>query len=198
MNTNPYTALENLAARSLETCLQRISRVSAGTWKVLEVKAGSGTLETALKLHAYKGTAAAVYFNLKDIAPLTAVMLFEPADLECISKGFTGHSFPRSGAITMAEEVMLTELANIVLNALINAPLNALKKSFMPAVPLFVQGDLQRLALELGRVTGPGTNFKIIAASISVQSGNCASRTEVFTLLPEELAQALERIQPSA
>lgn len=198
MTTSHGTALERLAVNSLERCLNRISRVSAGTWEVLDVADFRGTLADAMRRHDFKNPAAAVYFNLKDITPMTAVMLADPADVECIAKGFTGHAFPRGSSTTLAEEVMLTELGNIVLNALINAPLNVLKKSFMPAAPLFMEGDFRRLNEELLKVVGTEQDLRIIAATLSVRCEKCVSRAEVFTILPEEIANALERVQPPA
>ncbi len=123
-------------------------------------------------------------------------MLFNPADMECLTKGFTGHSFPHGARTTQAEEVMLTELGNIVLNALINAPLNDVKKSIIPAAPLYIEGNFQRLNTELQKIVGSEKDLRIISAALSVQCDSCVSRTEIFAILPEEMALALERMKP--
>jgi len=198
MNPNSNVTLENLAASSLAQCLLRISRVSPGTWQVLGVKVSAGTAVDAVKQHDFKNPAAAVYFNLPDVSPLAAIMLFNPNDMMCISKCFTGHSFPRGSFTTPADEVMLTELGNIVLNAMMNGFLNALKKCLMPAVPQFVEGDVHRVTGELGKILNPNQGFRIITAALALQCDDSVAMSEVVALLPEEIALKLELLQPPA
>jgi len=190
--TDPKGILEQLAAASLEKCLLRLSRVSAGTWQVLDIKVSPSTIGDAIKQHDFKNQAAAVYFTLRAGAELTALMLFNPADMECISKGFTGHSFPRGQHTTPAEEIILLELGNIVLNAPVNAVLNALKKSAMPAVPQFIEGDAASLIAGLGAVADLKRSFRVIKATLVIRCDKCETSSEVFTMIPEELASALE------
>jgi len=194
MTSKPDVTLKSLAAVDLAKCLLRISRVSAGTWQILDAEVSSGTLEDALKHHDFKNSAAAVYLNLKDTAPLTLVMMFDPENTECISKCFTGHSFPHGKSTTVAEEIMLTELGNIILNALINSLLNALKRSIMPAVPQYIEGDLQSITGELGRVVDLKAGFRTLTVTIGIKSDNCLSTSKVFALFPEELARELEQL----
>lgn len=192
MNSNSTIILEQLAASSLEKCLLRLSRVSAGTWQVLEIKVSSGKLADAVNQHDFRNPAAAVHFNLSGSA-LTALMLFNPQDVECVSKAFTGHSFPRGSRTTPAEEVMLLELGNIVLNALLNAVQNALKKSSMPAVPQFLEGDAARLIAGLGAAVDPAREFRVLRATLAIRCDKCETLSEVFALIPAELAAELER-----
>lgn len=194
MTSKPDVKLKSLAAVDLSKCLLRISRVSAGTWQVLDAEVSSGTLGDALSRHEFKDAAAAVYLSLKETAPLTLVMLFDPSNTECISKCFTGHSFPKGAGTTPAEEVMLTELGNIVLNALINSLLNALKRSQIPALPQFIEGDLGRITGELGRVVDLKQNFRTLMVTIGIKSDKCVSNSKVFALFPEPLAQELESL----
>lgn len=197
MDPKHDVTIESLTALGLAKCLLRISRVSAGTWQVAGSKVSSGTLLDALKHHDFKNPAAAVYFNLKGMSPLTAIMLFDSADLECVSKCFTGHSFRRSGAITPAEEVMLTELGNILLNALVGALLNALKKSFMPTMPIFTEGDFQRVADAISKKVNPNQTFRIAASTLELKCDPSVAKAEVLVLLPEELALELELMRPT-
>ncbi|MDO8803240.1 MAG: hypothetical protein Q7R35_02310 [Elusimicrobiota bacterium] len=191
MNSNPKGVLERLAAASLEKCLRRLSRAAA-TWQAAEIKVSAETLEDAVKRHDFKNPAAAVYFTLPG-AGLTALMLSDPSDMECISKGFTGRSIPRGGSTTPAEELMLLELGNIVLNALLNSLLNALKKGAMPGVPQFIEGDAARVVGGLGAVADLKRVFCVIKAKLVIRCGSSAADCEVFATIPEELASELER-----
>ena len=136
MNAKENTALERLAALSLEKCLVRLSKVSAGTWQLVDTGGSSGTPGNAVGKYDFKNQpAAAVYFDIKGDFPMTSLMIFDPADIDCISKCFLGYSFPRQGGISHSDEVMLLELGNIVLNSLSNLVFNALGESFMPLCP---------------------------------------------------------------
>ena len=197
-NKHHSIALESLAALSVAKCLNRISRVSAGTWQVGEPRVSYGSIKDALALHNFKNSAAAVYIALEGAAPLTSAMLFDPAETECVSKCFTGHSFPHGKAITPAEEIMLTELGNIVLNALMNTMLNALKQSYFPAIPRFVEGGQERLEDEFKRIPNLKQDFRIITVPIGMRCDKASARSEALVLLPEELALELENMRPPA
>lgn len=198
MTSNPNATLEILVTQSLAKCLQRLERVSAGTWQVTGAAVTSGTLQDALRQHDFKNPGVAVYFNLKGISPLTAIMIFDPADIECISKCFTGHSFPHGAATTMAEEVMLTELGNIVMNSLINGLLNALRRHSIPTIPGFAEGTLRDLTAELGKTVKVKQDFRIITARLDLKWDTVTAKVEAIALVPEELAMELELFQPPA
>ena len=194
MTSKPDVTLKSLAAVDLSRCLLRISRLSAGTWQILDADVSSGTLLDALKSHDYGDPSSAVYLGLRETAPLTLVMMFHPEQTECISRCFTGLSFPRGKATTPAEEMMLTELGNIMLNALISSLLNALKRSAMPAVPQFIEGDLQSIAEKLGSVADLDQSFRTLTIIIEIRSDEGVSTSKVFALFPEAMAQELERL----
>jgi hypothetical protein len=193
----PEEPLKSLSALSVAYCLQRLSRASAGTWQVLDVKVSYGTFEDALRQHDFKHDAVAVYMGLRGISPLTAMMIFDPDDISCVSKCYTGQSFHREGKLTPADEMLLVELGNVVINSLINALLNALKKSFMPTVPKFVAGGKDRLAGELLNAVGINTSFRIITVMLGMSAGECAAKSEILALIPEEMALELENQHPS-
>ena len=193
MNDNIIAILERLAAESLEKCLLRLSRVSAGTWQILGINVYTGTVADAVKQHDFTNPAAAVYFNLGSGPALTMMMLFDPTEIECISKGFTGHSFPRGAHTTPAEEITLMELGNIVMNALANSVLNALNKTSFPALPEYIEGDSEVLMKELGAITDLNREYRVIKATLAIRCDNNVANSEVFTLIPAELAAKLEQ-----
>lgn len=194
MNEKENTVLERLAALSLERCLVRLSKVSAGTWQLVDTAESSGTPGSAVGKYDFKGqAAAAVYFDIKGDLPMTSLMIFDPGDLDCISKCFLGYSFPKQGGISQSDEVMLLELGNIVLNSLSNSVFNTLGGSFMPSVPQFVAGDAVRIAESVRAVAGAALTFNIVASTIAIQCDNRVSRSKVIVLIPEQLAAALGR-----
>lgn len=183
----PGNKLEILALLSLERCLLRLSRISTGSWLVAGVKAYSGSAAGALA--AYSGKEAGAVYMVMDSLPMTGVMAADPADIECLSKGFTGHGFPGGARITPAEEIMLTELGNILLNALINGLLNELKITLLPALPRFAAGDAAALTAALGPAPAAA---RVIAARLALDCGGSYAEWDLFVLLPEDLARRLD------
>jgi len=182
--------LARLIEASLQKCLARLAKVSAGTWELSGITAAPGTPEDAVKRHDFKNPKASlVYLSIAE-PRLTALIMFDPADMECISKCFMGYSFPGGPVTTQAEEMMLLELGNIILNSLINSVLNAIKKSAMPSVPAYLEGESGPLLAGLGAVVDLKKNFRIIAAKLAIGSGKSVAMSEVLVLVPEELAPA--------
>ncbi len=194
MTDNPSGILARITEESLRKCLLRLAKTSAGTWEILSARVSRGTIAEALKHHDFKNpNAAAVYFSLSGL-PLTAMMMFDPLDMECISKCFMGYSFPRGPVTTPTEEVMLLELGNIVLNSLINSAMNALKKSGMPSVPVYLEGEFPRLLEGLKAGVDPAKSFHIVALTLALRSDKSVAMSEVLALVPDELALELESL----
>lgn len=192
---NPKGILERLATLSLERCLVKISKVSAGTWQLLDTSVSRGTLAAAVGQYDFKNkSAAAVYVDVKGGISLTSMLVFDPEDMDCISKCFLGYSFPRSRNVSLSEEVMLLELGNIMLNSLCNSVMNAMRSSFMPSVPCYIEGDAARITGALGAVADVKKDFRTIAVTLGMESGSSTGRCKVFLLLPEPLAVQLEGI----
>lgn len=185
--------LERLATLSLERCLVKLSKVSAGTWQLLATSCTLGTLNEAIAQYDFKNrTAAAVYAEVKGGVSFSSLILFDPEDLDCISKCFLGYSFPRAQSVSLSEEVMLLELSNIILNALTSSFMNALRAGFIPSVPRFVEGNSAAVTAGLGAAIDPDKNFRTVQAALAMQSGDSVSTCKVFAFLPEELARSLE------
>jgi hypothetical protein len=197
MDAESTGILERLALSGLEKCLAKLSKVSTGTWQITDIKVSRGTLEDAVKQHDFKNPAATVYVNVKGRFPFTSMMLFDPKDIECISKCFLGYYFSGAQGLARAEEMMLTELGNIVLNSLINSVLNALKRSVIPPVPNCVNGDACRLVERLGAGMDLKQNFRIVTLTLAIQHDKRVSRSEVFGMIPEELEKELEWMHKS-
>jgi hypothetical protein len=193
MNCKENGILERLAALSLERCLVKLSKVSAGTWQLAGTAGSRGTLADAVGQYNFNGrTSAAVYIDVKDGISLSSLLLFDPEDMDCISKCFLGYSFPRIGSVSHSEEVMLLELGNVLLNSLCNSILNALRTSGIPSVPRYIQGDRRAILATLGAVMDPAQKFRTIAVTLAMQSGTSVSKCKVFALLPEDVAAGLE------
>jgi hypothetical protein len=183
-------SLDQLTLQSLQRCLTRVSGISSGTWRAACAAPYPGGPADALK--QYEAAATAVYLRLEGL-PLFALMLINPDELECVSLAFTGHSFPRGQGVNSADQVMLSELGNILLNAMLNPLINAVKKSAMPSLPRFFEGPAAELAAELAALPGPGVPLRVVPAGIALECRGAFASVRLFAFLPEDYALQIER-----
>jgi len=192
MSDNANEILSRIAVASLQKCTEKLSRVSAGVWKVAGADASMGTLDEAMKRHsADDGESAAVYFDVKGELPFIAILLFDPRDMERISKCFLGYSFSPSPVMGQAGELLLSELGNIILNSFVSALSNALKMVFMPSVPRYVHGVPRHLLEAMGVSMDLKQSYRSICVKLDINCDKSVTRSEVVGLIPEKLAQAL-------
>ena len=193
MNEEENIVLQRLSAAGLERCLARLSRASAAAWKLTGSEIFRGTLSEAVRRHGPKEPAAAVYFNVQGEFPFTSLMFFDLADTEHLSKCFMGESFSPAARPGITGEVVFLELGNIVLNSLMNALLNVLKKNTIPGLPRYVDGDMPRILAGLGSVLDLGREFRIFKATLTISRGERSGKSEVFAMIPGELAAELAK-----
>ncbi len=187
----PQNSLDMLVQRNLDRSLSRISRISTGKWRAAMVNSYPASPRAVLARYAAE-TSVAVFMRL-DTLPLGAVMLVKPEDVECVSRGFTGHSFPASGRISKADEIMLTELGNILLNAAVDSLLNALKRSALPAIPLLLEGDAVELAERAAGLLSMDAPNRAVSAALSLECEGLAVWT-LHVFVPEDLAREIEAL----
>lgn len=191
MDDKAAKILEQIALASLERCVAKLSRISAGRWSVADVKVSYRSMQDAINDHAAsRGTGAAAYFEVKGEFPFTSMIIFRPQDIEIISKGFMGFSFSKLPSLNQAQELLLSELGNIILNSLVSSLSNALKKSFLPTAPKCVQGETQFLLEALWTAVDRGPH-KLVTVTLDLQCDGSVTRSELITLIPESMEKAL-------
>ena len=191
MDTKAGQILERIAVTSLEKCVAKLSRISAGKWSVADARVSCRSMEEAIRDHAaHRGTGAAVYFDVKGEYPFTSMVIFRPEDIDTISRGFMGFSFSKLPSLNQAQELLLSELGNIILNALISSLSNTLKQSFLPTAPKCVQGETQYLLEALWTAVGRSPH-SLVTVTLDLQCDRTVTRSEVLALIPENMEKAL-------
>ncbi|MFA6433834.1 MAG: hypothetical protein WCW52_03985 [Elusimicrobiales bacterium] len=191
MSDNSNEMLGRVVVAGLRKCVEKLSKVSAGVWSVAGYDVSIGTLDEAVRRRGPdSGEAVAVYFEVKGELPFTSVILFDPRDMDRISKCFLGYSFSVSSGLSQAGELLLSELGNIILNSFTGALSNSLKRIFMPSVPKCLRGEPQCLlgALEASMDAGPR---RIISIKLDIRCDGLITHSEVLGMIPEELAREL-------
>lgn len=182
MLTGKEDALEKLAAAGLEKCLQRLSAVSHAEWRL----AGAKALTAGQPEPQDPGGREAVRITVGHPAPFSTAMLFAGPDSEHLYRCFVRDDLDvklgREGRL-----VTLLELGNIVLNALINSLLKALKKTAIPSVPAHLPHATNPF------LPAPGSKPPLVTLRVSfsaIRDGRKAD-LEAVAVLPASLVAEL-------
>jgi chemotaxis protein CheY-P-specific phosphatase CheC len=185
--------LQRIAVSSLEKCVVKLSRISAGEWSVADAQVTWRSMEEAIGEHSNgpRGTGAAAYFEIKGEYPFTSMVVFRPEDIEVISRGFLGFSFSKLPNLSQAQELLLSELGNVILNSLLGSLSNTLKRSFLPSAPKCVQGEIRFLLEALWTATEPTGRHSLVTVVLDLKCDGTVTRIEVIALIPDNMERAL-------
>lgn len=192
--------LQKVAVAALEKCVAKLSRISAGTWRVAEARVSMRSIDEAVRDHSgTRDVGAAVYFDVKGEYPFTSMVVFRPNDIEMLSRGFLGFSFSKLPNLNQAQELLLSELGNIIMNSLISSLSNALKRSFIPSAPKCVQGEVPFLLEALWTALDRSGRYSLVTVMLDLKCGDSVTRSEVVTVIPANMEAALSAaLEPGA
>ncbi len=182
--------LESIAAASLERCAERLSRISSGKWTVAGVRVSHGDMEEIVKKHTVPGaTGFGVYFSVAGDYPFTSLVIFRPGDIDVISYCFLGMS--KLPGLSQAQELLFSELGNIILNSVISALSNKLKRGFLPSTPKCLQGEPRFLLEALCETLESGQRYSMAGMTLDLRCGKDAARCDAVVVIPESLDKVL-------
>lgn len=192
MNTEAERALGAIARAGLERCAAKLSRLSGAKWEV----AGSAVkASTMAEISSAFGQAAeggaAVFLEAAGEEPFSSMAVFRPEDIEVISRGFLGFSFSKLPVLSQAQELLLSELGNILLNSFLGALSNAVGRSYLPAVPKCVQGEAGFLAEALQATLDAGRPYAAALLTLELACDGLNTKIELIAAVPEGLEKAL-------
>ncbi len=192
MDQEKHRVLEKIAGASMEKCMANLSRVSAGKWHVGGVNVSRRSMEESIHGHAEADRVmAAVYFQVKGEYPFTSMVIFRPEDVELLSRGFLGFSFSKLPGLTQAQELLISELGNVILNSFISALSNALHRSFLPSAPKYVNGATQFLLEALWATIDGEQPHSLVTVALDLQCDTSITRSEVVAVVPERRERAV-------
>ena len=87
--------------------------------------------------------------------------------------------------------MLLSELGNILLNALISSLSNALKRSFLPSAPKCIQGETPFLLEALWTSMGRSGRYSLVTVMLDLKCDERVTRSEVIAIIPENMEAAL-------
>lgn len=182
--------LEGIAAASLERCAARLSRISSGKWSVSGVRVSRGGMDEIVKKHTVSGDAGfGVYFRVTGEYPFTSLVVFRREDIGVLSLCFLG--LAKLPGLSQAQELLFAELGNIILNSVISALSNKLKRGFLPSAPKCLQGEPRFLLEALWDTLEGKQRYSVAAITLDLNCGKDAARCDAVVVIPESLDKAL-------
>jgi chemotaxis protein CheY-P-specific phosphatase CheC len=193
MDVKAGKILERVAVAGLERCVSKLSRISAGKWSVASASVSTRSMAEAVREHASgeRASSAAVYFEVKGEYAFTSMIVFRPGDIEILSRGFLGFSFSRLPNLNQAQELLLSELGNIILNSFISSLSNTLKRSFIPSAPKCVQGEIPFLLEALWASLDRSGKHSLVTVTLELRCDSSLTRSEVIAVIPDNMEAAL-------
>ncbi|MDA8132385.1 MAG: hypothetical protein M0011_12860 [Elusimicrobia bacterium] len=193
MQEKAAKALGEIAAESLEKCVSRLSRVSSGRWRVAGSAVSCRSMAEAVKEHSVRaaGESAGVYFDISGDFPFSSMVMFKTEDAEIYSRGFLGASFERFRNLGQAQELLFSELGNIILNSLAAAMSKATGRPLIPSVPKCVRGETQFLLEALWSSMGAPGKRNMLTVTLDLSCCGSVTQAELIVLIPEALEAAL-------
>jgi chemotaxis protein CheY-P-specific phosphatase CheC len=193
MDAKAVETLERIASESLEKCVSRLSRVSGGKWGVADSRISWQSMREAVRAHSTgsRGAGAAAYFEVKGEYPFTAMVVFRPGDIEVLCKGFLGVPFMKLPDLNQAQELLFSELGNIIFNSLVSELSNTMKRAFIPSAPKCVKGEIAFLLEALWASLDGSDKRSLVTVLLDLRCGDDTTGVEVIVLIPPGLEAAL-------
>ncbi len=185
--------IKRLAAGGLSRCMLKTAEASSWAWELHDVNVFPGKLEDVARVADFGRDAGAVQVNVRSGPAFAAALVFRAGDAEFIAGALVKEPLYRAADVKDLRESLLLEIGNIVLNALLNPLIDALKKGAIPSVPILVKGGPAAIAAGLGACLAPEADFRIISAALGMRREGRAARAGVVGIISEELAAELER-----
>lgn len=186
-------AWEKVLGSTMEKCVSKLSRMSVGTWAMAGCRVKASSLADAIRSYGDSDElGAAVYFEVSGHKPFTAMIIFRPEDIEHIARCFMGVAYTKLSQLSKAEEILLAELGNIILNSFVTSLSVALGKTFVPSVPKCIQGQTSFLLEAMEATLDRTQKSRTISMSLDLTCDGNLTKHEVIGIIPESLEEELK------
>lgn len=183
---------ERIIISSMDKCISKLSKISQGRWSISRTKISWNNLDEIMNSYVPReGTGVGVYFQIAGDYPWTAMIIFQPEDVEIISKFFFGDYYTRLSHLNHAQELILAEFGNVILNSFVGSLSNILEKAFIPSVPKCIQGKTDYLIEALEIIIQDLPRQKIVTIELELSHDNLTSKSEILGIIPENLEKEI-------
>ncbi|MDT8287444.1 MAG: hypothetical protein RQ748_10065 [Elusimicrobiales bacterium] len=177
-----------LAEEAVARSIAKLARISSGNWSLKEI-------EVAVSAEALKSSGdqdgAGVVFTVSGPGSLRSLITFRPGDVEVISRCFLGYSFVKMSSMNKAEELLISEVGNILFNSFLSVISSRTGEMLLPSVPRCIQGGLDFITGTFGdsMPSAPADTAVRVRLTLSCRDGE--AECSVLLVMGEELRAKL-------
>lgn len=179
---------ETIADEAVTRSIAKLARISSGNWslKDIEVAVSAGELGPSGDQDG-----AGVVFTVSGPGSLRSLITFRPGDVDVISRCFLGYSFVKMSSMNKAEELLISEVGNILFNSFLSVISARSGEMLLPSVPRCIQGGLDFITGTFGESmpSAPADTAVRVRLTLSCRDGE--AECSVLLVMGEELRSKL-------
>ncbi|MDQ7772696.1 MAG: hypothetical protein RDU13_04125 [Elusimicrobiales bacterium] len=174
------TMAEEAVARSID----KLARISSGRWalKDIEVAVSAGALDPSGDQDG-----AGVIFTVSGPGSLRSLITFRPGDVEVISRCFLGYSFVKMSSMNKAEELLISEVGNILFNSFLSVISARTGEMLLPSVPRCIQGGLDFITGTFAESMPSSPSDTAVRVRLTLYCRDGEAECSVLLVMGEEL-----------
>ncbi|HBE88119.1 MAG TPA: hypothetical protein DDW67_03140 [Elusimicrobia bacterium] len=179
---------KGLAEEAVARSISKLARISSGNWALKEI-------EVAVSAEALKPAGdqagAGVVFTVSGPGSLRSLITFRPGDVEVISRCFLGYSFVKMSSMNKAEELLISEVGNIMFNSFLSVIAARTGEMLLPSVPRCIQGGLDFITGTFGESIPSSPDDTAVRVRLTLSCRDGEAECLVLLVMGEELRAKL-------
>lgn len=181
-------AWKGLAEEAVARSISKLARISSGQWALKDI-------EVAVSAEALKPAGdqdgAGVIFTVSGPGSLRALITFRPGDVEVISRCFLGYSFVKMSSMNKAEELLISEVGNILFNSFLSVISARTGEMLLPSVPRCIQGGLDFITGTFGESLPTSQDDTAVRVRLTLSCRDGEAECYVLLVMGEALSARL-------
>lgn len=153
--------LKKIIETGLNKSVERINKISSYKWEIEKI---------SFEIDNIDKETICVYLVAPSFNKVSFLFFVEKKDCDNIFRSFSGYSFGHTNRITKAEELLISELGNIILNSVLSEIANRIKMTIMPQSPKTINGYKKFLLENISSMIETNINKTIISAVIYIKA----------------------------
>lgn len=181
---------QSLSEEAVARSISKLARISSGSWalKGIEVAVNAESLP-----EAGEEEGAGVIFTVSGPGALRSLVTFRPGDVDVISRCFLGYSFVKMSSMNKAEELLISEVGNVMFNSFLSVISDRTGKLLLPSVPRCIQGGLDFITGTFGESLGASAGDTAVRVRLLLSCRDGEAECTVLLVMGEELRAGLSK-----
>lgn len=153
--------LKKIIETGLKKSVERINKISSYKWEIEKI---------SFEIDNVDKETICVYLVAPSFNKISFLLFVEKKDSDNIFRSFSGYSFGCTNRITKVEELLISELGNIILNSVLGEIANRIKMAIVPQSPKTINGYKKFLLEGISSMIDTNINKTVVSSSIYVKA----------------------------